>query len=114
MQYLLVFVAVLLVGAVAFLAVGRRRGDAGPEIPRGGLVLGLAEPVPSLPAVLLPERPTAEDIALLRLGVGLRGYRCDQVDEVLAALADEIERLNDELAATRHGSVISTTNHSPE
>lgn len=101
MQYLLVFVAVLLVGAAAFFAVGRSRGEAGPEVPRGALLLGLSEPVPSLPAVLLPERPTAPDVARLRFGVGLRGYRCDQVDEVLAALADEIERLNDELAEKR-------------
>jgi len=113
-QYLLVFVAVLLVGAAVFLAVGRRRGEVGPDMPRGALVLGLAEPVASLPAVLLPEQPTAQDIARLRLGVGLRGYRCDQVDEVLEALAEEIDRLNDELSATRRGPVISTTNHSPE
>lgn len=114
MQYLLVFIGVLLIGAVVFLAVGKRRAPAGPEMPPGGAILGLAEPVPSLPAVLLPDRPTAEDVARMRLGVGLRGYRCDQVDEVLAVLAGEVDRLHEELDATRRGPVISTTNHSPE
>lgn len=114
MQYLLVFVGVVLIGAVVFLAVGKRRTGNGPELPSTGPILGLAESVPSLPPVLLPERPTAEDVARLRLGVGLRGYRCDQVDEVLAVLAGEIDRLQGELDATRSGPVISTTNHSPE
>ncbi|WP_417216282.1 DivIVA domain-containing protein [Arthrobacter sp.] len=114
MQYLLVFIGVVLVGIVVFLAVGRRRPEAGPALPASGPILGLAESVPSLPPVLLPEHPTAQDVANMRLGVGLRGYRCDQVDEVLAVLAGEIDRLQEELDATRRGPVISATNQSPE
>lgn len=114
MQYLLVFVGVLLIGTIVFLAVGTRRRPVGPDLPRTGEILGLAEPVPSLPPVLLPARPTAGDIERMRLGVGLRGYRCDQVDEVLTVLGTEIDRLREELDATRRGLVISTTNHSPE
>ncbi|GAA1357787.1 hypothetical protein GCM10009596_09530 [Arthrobacter rhombi] len=101
MEYLLVFVGVVLIGVVVFLSVGKRRTAAGPALPSSGPILGLAESVPSLPPVLLPEHPTAQDVARMRLGVGLRGYRCDQVDEVLAVLAGEIDRLQEELDATR-------------
>lgn len=114
MQYLLVFVGVLLIGATVFLAVGTRRTASGSEpMPAEG-ILGLAEPVPSLAPVLLPDRPAPQDIARMRLGLGLRGYRCDQVDEVIGVLADEIGRLHEELDATRGGPVISTTGESPE
>lgn len=114
MQYLLVFVGVLLIGATVFFAVGTRRRLPGSDPARTDGILGLAEPVPSLPPVLLPDRPGPRDIARMRLEVGLRGYRCDQVDEVIGVLAEEIGRLNDELDATRHGPVISTTGQSPE
>ncbi|MDN5755834.1 MAG: DivIVA domain-containing protein [Arthrobacter sp.] len=114
MQYLLVFVGVLLIGVVVFFAVGtRRRVPGSSPTPTDG-ILGLAEPVPSLPPVLLPAHPGPEDIARMRLGVGLRGYRCDQVDEVIGVLTEEIGRLNDELDATRQGPVISATEKSPE
>lgn len=114
MQYLLVFVGVLLIGATVFFAVGTRRRLPGSDPAQTEGILGLAEPVPSLPPVLLPARPGPRDISRMRLGVGLRGYRCDQVDEVIGVLAEEIGRLNDELDATRHGPVISTTGQSPE
>jgi DivIVA domain-containing protein len=53
---------------------------------------GLTEPLPNLPPVLLPDRPRAVDIDQLRFSVAFRGYRMDQVDEVL-------DRLRAELAA---------------
>ncbi|MGP5072731.1 DivIVA domain-containing protein [Arthrobacter rhombi] len=114
MQYLLVFVGVLLIGATIFFTVGTRRGWAGSEPARTDGILGLTEPVPSLPPVLLPDRPGPQDIARMRLGVGLRGYRCDQVDEVIGVLSEEIGRLQEELDATRQGPVISATGQSPE
>ena len=114
MQYLLVFVGVLLIGTTVFFAVGTRRRLPGPDLSQTDGILGLAEPAPSLPPVLLPDRPGPRDIARMRLGVGLRGYRCDQVDEVIGVLSGEIERLTEELDATRHGPVISATGQSPE
>jgi hypothetical protein len=114
-QTLLLFLAVLLAGAAVFLSVGRWRGpqSTGTGRPEGE-ILGLVEPVAALPPVLLPERPRRSDVDALRLGVGLRGYRCDQVDEVLGVLSAEIERLRSDLDAARRGPVISATNQSPE
>lgn len=92
--YFLVFLAVAMAGAVALLATGRFR-SGGPIPWRPGEVSaldGLTEPTPNLPPVLLPEHPGPEDVDRLRFAVGFRGYRMDQVDQVL-------ERLRDELAA---------------
>ena len=115
MQTLLLFLAVLFAGAAVFLSVGRWRGRASAETGRPDAeILGLIEPVAALPPVLLPERPRRPDVDALRLGVGLRGYRCDQVDEVLGVLSAEIERLRSDLDAARRGPVISATNQSPE
>ncbi|WP_026555609.1 DivIVA domain-containing protein [Arthrobacter sp. 35W] len=87
MSYFLVFLAVLLAGAVAFYALGLKKR---PETV--GLPDGYTEPVANLPPVLLPHHPVPEDVDHLRFSLGLRGYRMDQVDEVL-------DRLRDELAA---------------
>ncbi|WP_434993589.1 DivIVA domain-containing protein [Arthrobacter sp. Ld5] len=109
MTIFLVILAVLLVGGTAVLASGRplpapiRRRGTDPSRPDGP---GLVEPVASLPPVLLPERPSAPDVDAVRFGLGLRGYRMDQVDEVLdrlaAALAERdavIGELRSQLAA---------------
>jgi len=111
----LVILAILLVGGTAVLASGRtppalrqrwgavsRRatvpgaqhtaeddGGEGLPAPRDGV--GLVEPVASLPPVLLPATPTVRDIDAIRFGLGLRGYRMDQVDEVLDRLAVALE-----------------------
>ncbi|AUZ89319.1 hypothetical protein CVO76_08080 [Arthrobacter agilis] len=53
--------------------------------------LGLVQPVASLPPVLLPDVPAAADVDAVRFGLGLRGYRMDQVDEVLDRLAAALE-----------------------
>lgn len=67
---------VVVIGAIAY-AVTKGTGFARP----------LSTPVSTLPVVLLPNDPGAEDVDGLRFSLGLRGYRADQVDEVLDRLA---------------------------
>ncbi|MHA7275101.1 DivIVA domain-containing protein [Arthrobacter sp. Hz1] len=89
MSIFLVFVAVAVLGAVAFAVVGWRPagdGTADPGPTRAPL-RGLVEPTPSLPAVLLPADPEVADVGEIRFALALRGYRMDQVDEVLETLA---------------------------
>jgi DivIVA domain-containing protein len=113
----LVILAILLVGGTAVLASGRplpvslqrlsAAGQAGSGRAGAGATaddgddardaasrwngLGLVEPVASLPPVLLPDAPSAQDVDAIRFGLGLRGYRMDQVDEVLDRLAAALE-----------------------
>lgn len=84
MSFFLVFLAILLAGGLAWFAVGIARGTsrAQPE--------GLEEPPTGLPPVLLPEHPNPEDIDALRFALAFRGYRMDQVDQVLVKLRDRI------------------------
>lgn len=104
MTIFLVLIAIAAVGATAFFVVGRGRPGPEPSSRRDPLnVPGLVEPTPSLPPVLLPDRPSAADVGRIRFSLGLRGYRMDQVDEVLdrlaAALAERdalIEALQDQ------------------
>ncbi|WP_342024016.1 DivIVA domain-containing protein [Arthrobacter citreus] len=114
MTTFLVFLAVLAAGAVALAATGlpaRRRSTAHPEGTAAARALpgaggtgdpGLAEPDPRLPPVLLPDHVQASDIGRLRFSVALRGYRMDQVDEVLARLATALAERDAELAALRN------------
>ncbi|HEY9375686.1 MAG TPA: DivIVA domain-containing protein [Jiangellaceae bacterium] len=77
MLVVFVVVAVIVVFAVAAVAVGR-----------GG---GLAPAAPDLVRPSLPDGPvSADDVDSVRFAVGFRGYRMDQVDDVLDRLADEI------------------------
>ncbi|MBT1002906.1 DivIVA domain-containing protein [Paenarthrobacter sp. DKR-5] len=104
MSFFLVFLAVALAGLTAFVAAGIPRRAA--RNAAGDSTLdGMSEPVPSLPPVLLPEHAAPQDVDRLRFALGLRGYRMDQVDEVLDRLRDElaakdtrIRRLEEELA----------------
>ncbi|WP_244186269.1 DivIVA domain-containing protein [Arthrobacter agilis] len=114
MTIFLVILAILLVGGTAVLASGRalpaalhgfapatraadgpdaaavaRTGSGAPRMQGDGL--GLVQPVASLPPVLLPDVPAAADVDAVRFGLGLRGYRMDQVDEVLDRLAAALE-----------------------
>ena len=74
-MWLALVVAVVLVGLTVAAVLGRIDGS-------------LVEPTTSLSYVPLPDEPlTAEDVRQLRLDTGLRGYRMDQVDEVLEALS---------------------------
>lgn len=96
------FLAILAVGGVTMLALGRLGRSAEPdddgtiavrwqhgEVPA---VRGLVEPTPNLPPVLLPHEPTAADVDRLRFSLGLRGYRMDQVDQVLDRLREALNR----------------------
>jgi len=97
-QYLVLFLAVLLLGTA--LVVGFRPRRAGITAPDASQpILGLSEPEPVLPPVLLPERPTAADVDALRLSPALRGYRCEEVDAVLDVLGAELDRLRAENTA---------------
>lgn len=84
MSYFLIFLAVMLAAAVAVYVVGLRRPDGDVYAD------GLQAPVASLPPVLLPPVPAPDDVDKVRFGLGLRGYRMDQVDQVLDRLRDEL------------------------
>lgn len=83
---LLIQLLVLGVLVIAFLAMIMIRGDHGIAEP-------LAEPLPSLPPVLLPESHNiiSQDIQDIRFAVGLRGYQTDQVDQVLERLTTAVK-----------------------
>ena len=118
MVYMLLVVAIVILGAAVALGVGTRRSraEAGGRRfePVRGPIHGLVEPVASLPPVLLPVHPSAEDVESVSFSLALRGYRCDQVDEVLEALSAEITRLHEVIAAHGKEPVISNTSHSSE
>lgn len=100
MSIFLVLVAVAVLGAVAFALLGGRRAggqDTTPAVDFAGLV----EPTPSLAAVLLPDEPDAADVGAVRFAPALRGYRMDQVDEVLDRLAVALEERDATIAELR-------------
>jgi DivIVA domain-containing protein len=60
----------------------------------------LADAGPDRPALVLPDGPmTADDVAAVRLSTAVRGYRMDEVDAVLARLADELAARDARLTA---------------
>lgn len=87
---LVLVVAVVVVGLIALVLAGRT-----------GFARPLAEPVRTLPPVLLPADPEAADVERLRFSPALRGYRMDQVDEALQRLAAALADRDDQLAALR-------------
>ncbi|WP_378040626.1 DivIVA domain-containing protein [Citricoccus parietis] len=87
----LVLVAAVVVVGLLALAVTGRTGFAAP----------LSEPVRALPPVLLPPAPEAGDVDALRFSPGLRGYRMDQVDEVLETLSGALAERDAEIARLR-------------
>ncbi|WP_343318193.1 DivIVA domain-containing protein [Arthrobacter sp. TMP15] len=86
MSYFLIFLAVVVIAAAAFYVVGLNKPGAMADIYQDAM----AQPVANLPPVLLPKAPVPADVDRLRLSLGLRGYRMDQVDEVLDHLRDEL------------------------
>ncbi len=88
MTWIFIGLVVVVVAAVAAVAVGH--GD------------GLATASPDRPEVAVPadRRLTAADLADVGLSVGLRGYRMDEVDDLLARLGTEISE-RDALLAGR-------------
>ncbi len=115
MSLFLVFLAIAVAGAAAIVASGRwgrkkvtADDDAGGGWEAGQVapLHGLSEHEARLPAVLLPEHPRAEDLDSLRFSTALRGYRMDQVDEVLEVLRAELgakERLIRQLSQKQPG-----------
>jgi DivIVA domain-containing protein len=94
-SFFLVFLAVLLIGAVLWASVGGRSGRKGGRPLPALLDAGFEEPPANLPPVLLPANAAPQDVDRVRFALGLRGYRMDQVDQVL-------DELRDQLAASRH------------
>ncbi|WP_309073111.1 DivIVA domain-containing protein [Paenarthrobacter sp.] len=88
-SFFLVFLAIVLIGAALYLGAGIVRGRS--------IGSGLDQPVPNLPAVLLPEEAKPSDVDSLRFALGLRGYRMDQVDQVLDELRDQLQAKDREI-----------------
>jgi len=105
-SFFLVFLAIVLIGATALIGtdIGAgmiRRKRARAPLARDGFTDGFDEPVASLPPVLLPDDATPADVDHVRFALGLRGYRMDQVDEVLDDLRDQLAAKNAEIEALR-------------
>jgi len=88
MLWFWVVVLVVLIGAIAVVAAGR--GDS------------MVEAYDDRPDASLPTgRPlTADDLRAVRLNTGVRGYRMDEVDALLARLEAEMiqrERASDDV-----------------
>ncbi|MGW9403095.1 DivIVA domain-containing protein [Arthrobacter sp. NPDC055585] len=108
---LLAFLGIAAVGAVAVFASGRigarRRGAEDTGVYRAVPADVLGEPDARLPPVLLPENPGAADIADLKFSVALRGYRMDEVDEVLQKLASALLERDAALAQLREPETLN-------
>jgi DivIVA domain-containing protein len=105
-SFFLVFLAIVLIGATALIGtdIGTgllRRKRAGAPLAGDGFNDGFDDPVASLPPVLLPEDATPADVDHVRFALGLRGYRMDQVDQVLDELRDQLAAKNAEIDALR-------------
>jgi DivIVA domain-containing protein len=96
-SFFLVFLAIVLVGAVVWAGAGNgqagvfRRGRPGAVRDSGLLNGGFEQPVANLPPVLLPADAMPADVDRVRFSLGLRGYRMDQVDQVLDDLRDQLD-----------------------
>lgn len=101
MSFFLVFLAIALVGAVAWASLGRRAPSAGDQPLPALLDGGFEQPPANLPPVLLPADAAPEDVDRVRFSLGLRGYRMDQVDQVLDELRDQLAASRQEVAELR-------------
>jgi DivIVA domain-containing protein len=88
--FFLVFLAVALIGAVLWASAGGRSGKPGGRALPALLDAGLEPPPANLPPVLLPANAAPQDVDRVRFSLGLRGYRMDQVDQVLDDLKDQL------------------------
>ncbi|MCT9870055.1 DivIVA domain-containing protein [Paenarthrobacter aurescens] len=88
-SFFLVFLAIVLIGAALYLGAGIVRGRS--------IGAGLDDPVPNLPPVVLPSEAKPSDVDSLRFALGLRGYRMDQVDQVLDELRDQLRAKDREI-----------------
>ena len=106
-SFFLVFLAIVLVGAVVWAGAGGQAGVFRRSRPGGvrdsgltgsGLLDGgFGQPVPNLPPVLLPADAAPADVDRVRFSLGLRGYRMDQVDQVLDDLRDQLAAKREEV-----------------
>ncbi|MFP5311543.1 MAG: DivIVA domain-containing protein [Actinomycetes bacterium] len=113
MSFFLVFLAVVLVAAVLWAGLGRSSRKGGAAALPAGLDGGFEEPPANLPPVLLPARAVPGDVTRLRFSLGLRGYRMDQVDQVLDELRDQLAARDTELAEL-HSRLAALAEHTPD
>src|SRR5690349_10157729 len=105
-SFFLVFLAIVLIGATALIGTDigagilRRKRSRAP-LSGSGFIDGFDEPVASLPPVLLPDDAAPADVDQVRFALGLRGYRMDQVDQVLDDLRDQLAAKNAEIESLR-------------
>jgi DivIVA domain-containing protein len=98
---LLTLLILAVVGLVAAVAAGRIAG-------------GLDEPSSSLPGRGLPEgRVGLGDLERVRFSPALRGYRMDEVDDVLDKLTEELQLRDEEIAELRR-ALHRTSRHEAE
>ncbi|MGO2540987.1 MAG: DivIVA domain-containing protein [Specibacter sp.] len=107
MTYFLIFLAVVVAAAVALYVVGLNKPQADAPVYDDAL----ARPVANLPPVLLPDTPAPADVDRLRFSLGLRGYRMDQVDEVLDRLRDELAAKDLRIAGLEAGTSPAVTGY---
>ncbi|WP_461164871.1 DivIVA domain-containing protein [Arthrobacter sp. R4-81] len=100
-SYFLVFLAVALLGVTVFFGTGIGSKFRSRSAVSSLLEDGFDEPVASLPPVLLPAHPKPSDVDHIRFALGLRGYRMDQVDQVLDELRDQLAEKDAEIARLR-------------
>jgi DivIVA domain-containing protein len=109
-SFFLVFLAIVLIGATVWAGAGGQTGifrrrpgrpsDGG--LSDGGLLDGgFEQPVANLPPVLLPAEAAPADVDRVRFSLGLRGYRMDQVDQVLDELRDQLAAKHEEVERLR-------------
>lgn len=78
---------------LVFLLIAVLVGAFGSALVMGRLPGAVPTPVRDTPYQPLPPGPvTSEEVAQLRFNVVLRGYRMDEVDEVLARLGRELDQ----------------------
>ncbi len=112
-SFFLVYLAIVLIAATLWAGAGGRRGilrsirrrsepAAGSEVPENPILYpGFGQPPANLPPVLLPEDASPADVDRVRFSLGLRGYRMDQVDQVLDDLRDQIAAKDEEMGRLR-------------
>lgn len=89
MTLLFTLLSIGVLGLVVAVALGRVGG-------------GLDAPASSLPSTGLPAgNLTADDLTAVRFSPALRGYRMDQVDDLVDRLTDELARRDEEIDRLR-------------
>lgn len=89
--------AMTLLQIIALIAVG-----FGVVLVASGKWQGMADPEFDRPELALPV--TAEEIEQVKFSLGVRGYRMDEVDAVLAACAQAIRERDEVIASMKASS----------